>query len=162
MKHRIETISEKKLVGKNLIISFSNNRTAELWSSFMPRRKEIKNNIDTKLYSMQMYKPLFFANFNPDEEFEKWAAVEVSNFNNVPEGMEAVTLPEGQYAVFLYKGNENNAEEYFKYIFGIWLHNSEYELDNRPHFEVLGDKYQRSNPNSEEEIWIPIKTKNNE
>jgi AraC family transcriptional regulator len=35
----------------------------------------------------------------------------------------------------------------------------EYELDDRPHFEILGDKYKNNDPNSEEEIWIPIKLK---
>ncbi len=39
------------------------------------------------------------------------------------------------------------------------LPNSEYELENRPHFEVLGEKYKNNDPNSEEEIWIPIKKK---
>jgi len=32
-------------------------------------------------------------------------------------------------------------------------------LDDRPHFEVLGDKYKNADPDSEEEIWIPIRTK---
>lgn len=27
-------------------------------------------------------------------------------------------------------------------------------VDDRPHFEVLGGKYQNNSPNSEEEIWI--------
>ncbi|MDP5096829.1 MAG: GyrI-like domain-containing protein [Flavobacterium sp.] len=37
--------------------------------------------------------------------------------------------------------------------------NSEYQLDNRPHFEILGAKYKNNAPDSEEEIWIPIKRK---
>jgi AraC family transcriptional regulator len=36
-----------------------------------------------------------------------------------------------------------------------------YFLDDRPHFEILGDKYKNGDPDSEEEIWIPIKQKNN-
>jgi len=32
-------------------------------------------------------------------------------------------------------------------------------LDNRPHFEVLGEKYKNGDPESEEEIWIPVKEK---
>jgi AraC family transcriptional regulator len=35
------------------------------------------------------------------------------------------------------------------------LPGSEYFLDNRPHFEVLGDKYKNNDPTSEEEIWKP-------
>ncbi|MEP1984886.1 MAG: GyrI-like domain-containing protein, partial [Maribacter dokdonensis] len=40
-----------------------------------------------------------------------------------------------------------------------WIPNSEYQLDGRPHFEVLGAKYKNNDPNSEEEVWIPIKAK---
>lgn len=60
------------------------------------------------------------------------------------------------YAVFDYKGSSDDGSV-FKYIFNTWLPQSGYQLDNRPHFEVLGDKYRNSDPNSEEEIWIPIK-----
>jgi AraC family transcriptional regulator len=44
-----------------------------------------------------------------------------------------------------------------KYIYTEWLPNSGFQLDNKPHFEVLGDNYLgHENPESEEEIWIPI------
>lgn len=45
-----------------------------------------------------------------------------------------------------------------EYIYGSWLPNStEYARDNRPHFEILGEKYKNNDPESEEEIWIPVK-----
>jgi AraC family transcriptional regulator len=65
-------------------------------------------------------------------------------------------LPSGLYAVFDYKGSSND-QSIFLYIFGSWLPNSGYNLDDRPHFEVLGNKYKNNDPTSEEEIWIPIK-----
>jgi len=157
----IQTLEEKKLIGKQLSMSFANNKTAGLWSSFMPRRKDIQNNIGNDLYSMQIYAPLFFEAFDPNKQFEKWATIEVTDFNSIPEGMKAFTLPAGLYAVFLYKGDASKATETFQYILGTWLPNSEYRLDNRPHFEILGEKYKHNDPNSEEEIWIPIKPKTN-
>jgi AraC family transcriptional regulator len=72
--------------------------------------------------------------------------------------METIILQRGLYAVFDYKGL-NTDNSIFQYILGTWLPTSDYELDNRPHFEVLGDKYKNNDPTSEEEIWIPIKTK---
>ena len=39
---RIETINEKKLVGKRMTMSYADYRIGELWGSFMSRRKEIK------------------------------------------------------------------------------------------------------------------------
>lgn len=125
MEHRIENLTEKKFIGKRMIMTFSNNKTGELWRSFMPRRKEIQNNIGTELYSMQIYAPLFFNNFDPNEEFEKWATVEVTDFDTVPDEMETFSLTGGLYAVFFYKGAAGAAAKIFQYILGTWLLNSE-------------------------------------
>ena len=56
MEPRIETLFEKKLVGKRIRTLFSNNKTFELWSNFMPKRKEIPNS------SVQNYIPYKFTN----------------------------------------------------------------------------------------------------
>lgn len=123
----------------------------------MKQRAEIKNAISEDLYSIQMYSPRFFESFDPHEEFEKWAAVEVSDFENVPNEMEPFALEGGMYAVFPYKGASSDAESVFRFIFSEWLPNSTYILDSRPHFEILGAKYINDDPASEEEIWIPIR-----
>jgi AraC family transcriptional regulator len=157
MEPRLEKLVEKKLVGQRIMTSFSNNLTFKLWNTFMPRRKEIHNCIGTDLYSIQIYDPLFFEDFNPDKEFEKWATIEVSTFEKLPEDMEPITLNGGLYAVFLYRGSASGAARTFEYILGTWLPNSLFSLDDRPHFEILGEKYKNEDPNSEEEIWIPIK-----
>jgi AraC family transcriptional regulator len=159
MEVSIRILKEKKLVGKRMTMSFSDNKTAELWKGFMPRRKEIMKSIGTELYSMQLYDPKFFSNFNPDAEFEKWATIEVTDFESVPDQMEAFRLEGGLYAVFLYRGTASAAADSFRYIMGEWLPVSGYDLDNRPHFEILGEKYKNESPESEEELWIPIKPK---
>jgi len=160
MEPRIEYITDKKLIGKRITTSFSNNRTFELWHSFMPRKKEIKNSISDDLYSLQVFSPLpDFSNFNPDAQFEKWAAIEVSDFDSIPDQMEAFRLTGGLYAVFIHHGSSSAGERTFQYIFGTWLPASGYTLDDRPHFEVMGNKYKNDDPNSEEEVWIPIRAK---
>lgn len=158
MEPRIETLAEKKLIGMRVTMSLLDNRTAELWKSFLPRRKEIINPVSAEMISMSVYDaPLRAGDLN--QRFEKWAAMEVSDFDCLPDGMETFTLEKGLYAVFHYIGLASDSR-IFVYIFGTWLPNSEYLLDNRPHFEILGDKYRNGDPNSEEEIWIPIKPKN--
>ena len=153
----IHTIPTKKLVGKSLTMSLTNIKTHELWKSFMPLRKIIANAVDDNRHSFQLYPENYFNPYNPSAEFVKWAAVEVHDFNSVPDGMETLTIPGGLYAVFQYKGNPANGYVVFKSIFTDWLPTSGYGLDNRPHFEVLGAKYQNGSDDSEEEIWIPIK-----
>ncbi|WP_348810981.1 GyrI-like domain-containing protein [Flavobacterium maritimum] len=152
----IKILAEKKLIGKRMQMSLANNKTMQLWQSFMPRRREVQNTIGTYLYSMQVYDPSYFNSFNLEALFEKWAAVEVLDFDTIPNEMETFILPGGLYAVFHHKGQSTAI---FEYIFRTWLPNAEYLLDQRPHFELLGEKYKKEDPNSEEEIWIPIKAK---
>lgn len=159
MTPRIEILNEKKLVGKRMTMSYVDYRIGELWGGFMPRRREITNSMTTDLISLVVYSPLHFTNFNPTNTFERWATVEVENFNNVPEGMESFILSSGLYAVFNYKGLSSGASAFYQYIYGEWIPHSEYVLDDRAHFEVLGEKYKNNDPSSEEEIWIPIKRK---
>ncbi|MBC7388924.1 MAG: GyrI-like domain-containing protein [Opitutaceae bacterium] len=152
---QIENLGEKKLIGMRLAMSLADNKTAELWRRFMPRRKEIKNNISNNIISMQVYEPTYFASFNPTKMSVKWATVEVHTFDNVPEGLDTFILPGGLYAVFNYIGL-NTDNSIFQYIFGTWFPNSIYDLADRPHFELLGEKHKNNDENSEEEIWIPI------
>jgi AraC family transcriptional regulator len=156
---RIENLREKKFAGKHLRMSLLNDRTLELWQSFMPFRKNISNKASSDLFSLQVYdKPLTSAGFDPLVEFEKWALQEVLDFGSIPEGMEPYTLKGGLYAVFVHRGLPRTFPTTFQRI-SNWVQHSEYAIDHREHFEVLGDRYKRDDPASEEEVWIPIKRK---
>lgn len=158
MNPRVEKIEEKKLVGYNLKMSLSTNKTGQLWGQFAPRIKEIHNRVSEDKISMQIYPLSYYLQFNPNTEFVKWATVEVNSFEDIPDGMKSFVMNEGLFAVFDYKGSSSD-NSIFQYIFSKWLPNSNYILDNRPHFEVLGSKYKNNDPNSEEEIWVPIREK---
>ena len=158
MTPQIVTIPAKNLVGKRLTMSLLHNTTGQLWGSFMPARRAIPNMLSADLISLQVYPPGYFDRFNLATLFEKWATVEVSGFDQIPAGMEQFYLPGGLYAVFDYKGPAID-KSIFQYIFTTWLPGSAYILDDRPHFEVLGEKYSNTAPDSEETIWIPIRPK---
>ena len=119
MEPRIETACNKKLIGKRLAMTLADNKTYELWKSFMPERKKIKNMLSADLISLQLYDKSFdFTNFDINATFEKWAAVEVADFDTVPEDMETITLTGGLYAVFLHQGAASEGPKTFHYIFG--------------------------------------------
>ena len=158
MNPQIKFFPATKFIGKNLLFSYADFRAFELWSRFMPRRNENQNTIGTELYNIQINPENF--DFNPNTPFVKWAVRPVSSFDFVPEGMETLEIQEGFYAVFHYQGDQNNAATFFNQIYTVWLPNSDYELDSRPQFEILGEKYKNNDPTSEEEIWIPIKSRN--
>ena len=156
---RIEILPLKRMIGNRCMMSLVNTMTRDLWQRFMLRRKEIVNPMDSNLYSISVYDHDYFQDFNPNNEYEKWAAVEVNNFESIPEGFDSLILQKGLYAVFSYQGLSTD-HSIFEYIYTIWLPKSNYRLDHRPHFEILGEKYRNNDPNSEEEIWIPIKPLN--
>lgn len=155
---QIITYHERKIIGLSSHMSLSDNKVPELWKTFMPRRNEISNAVNTDLISMAYYPDKYFVNFGVNNMFEKWAGLEVNAFESVPEGLDKTIIPEGLYAVFYYRGLHTDSSV-FQFIFQTWLPQSDFELDQRPHFEILGEKYKNNDPASEEEIWIPIKNK---
>lgn len=160
MHLRNENIPERKFAGRRIITSLTENKTGDLWREFMPQRNDIQNRIGTDLYSIEVYPPEYFNTFNPQTPFEKWAAVEVGDLHAVPGEMDHIVLPGGPYAVFLHKGLTSQAPETFRHIFQNWIPQSEFEVDERPHFEVMGTKYKNEDHSSEEEIWVPIRLRN--
>ena len=158
MKVRIEELPKKILIGKSLKMSLVNNKTPQLWKSFMTEKSAIDNTIGTNLYSIQVYHDVhYFENFKPETEFTKWAAIEVEDHNTIPIGFTPFILESGRYAVFSHKGDAIEFQKSMQYIFGVWMPQSEFELDDRPHFELLGEKYKNNSPDSEEEIWLPVR-----
>ena len=156
MQPEIVTIESKILVGLKTEMSFSENKTAELWREFMPKKQLLKA-INQNLFSVEVYPDLsFFKAFDPTKIFEKWAAVEVASTEKLPEDFEVLKISEGCYAKFIYKGKASDAAAFYSKIFGEWLPSSAYHLANRPHFAVMGEKYKGEDPDSEEEIYIPI------
>jgi len=157
MTPTIIAVQEKKLLGSCLPMSLAADKTIDLWKNFMPLRKQITNNLGSDLYSLRIYdKNYNFQTIDLEQEFFKWAAMEVSSFSDIPDGLHPLHLNGGLYAVFNYKGLSTNTE-IFKNIYADWLPNSIYDLDDRPHFEILGEKYKNNDPKSEETIWIPVK-----
>lgn len=159
LQPKIRHLEEKKLAGHKLVMSLVDNKTGLLWKNFVPEIAGIENRVGTDRYSMQIYESHYFEKFDPAKTFTKYAAVEVTHFDGLPADIEKFILPQGLYAVWNYKGSSNDSR-IFQYIFSTWLPGSDYVLDHRPHFEVLGEKYKNNDPDSEEEIWVPVKIKN--
>ncbi|MCD9014721.1 GyrI-like domain-containing protein [Parachryseolinea silvisoli] len=154
---RIEQLPSKKIIGIYFRTTLAENRTTDLWRTFMPRRHEIPSTVGTDLYSIQVYDHGWSPQaFTPHITFNRWAAVEVSDITTIPAGMEPLNL-EGSYAVFIHHGPPSAFIPTFQRIFQEWLPASDYVLDDRPHFEILGAKYKNEHPDSEEEIWIPVR-----
>jgi AraC family transcriptional regulator len=158
MHPQIITIPAKKLIGMHITISGANNTTPAMWGQFMPRRKEIVGAVSFELISMQVFdSSIPLKDFTADTLFENWAATEVANFDTVPQGMETYTMQGGKYVVYTHKGDFSKYFETRSYVIETWIPQQGYELDDREYFEVLGENYKGNAPDSEEQVWIPIK-----
>lgn len=160
MKAHIEIIdiSNKILVGKKIKMSLINDRTSVLWKNFKSQLFLIENRVDTNFYSIQIYNPdLSFKDFNSNTIFENWAAVEVIDHFEIPDGMESLIIKEGKYAVFTHYGTAKDVFKTTQYIYGDWLPKSKFQLDERPHFQIMESDYNPYDPNAKETFWVPVK-----
>ena len=155
---RIETTTPKHIAGKRLSMTYAADRTSELFRSFMPHRNLIENLTGDEVYAVNVFMPgTTPATITTETVFEKWAAIEVTEPGNLPEGMEHFILPGGMYAIFIHKGPAAAFARTFGFIFGTWLPVSGFQFDaNRPRFEKINHGYRPDDPEAEEEIWIHI------
>ena len=160
MEHRIEVIEDRYVVGvktKTSVLTI-NEKTRELAKSFMPRRHEITSRIGKHVFSIQDYGK-DYSPTNPNSEFDKWVAIEVKELIDLPIGMESFVIKSGIYVVFSFKGSVSEFPKQRAFIFQEWLPNSDYQLDEKAHFEILSEDYSKDLQNIEEDIWIPVKKK---
>ena len=151
-------LDAQRIIGLSRVMSFADDKTSLLWQSFMPRRREIEHTKNVDFISLQLYPEKFMSSgFNVHLLFEKWAAVAVSENAVPPEGMKELTIPEGMYAIFDHQGPANEFQRTTNYIYNKWLPDSDFILDNRPHYEVLPDGYNPRDDDATEQVFIPIK-----
>ena len=150
----IFNLKQTQLVGISCKMSYQRNETQKLWEKFIPLSKKINHKLSNDFYSLQIFPDNFFKAFNPALEFEKWALVPVTETESNIEPCKLFILEGGLYAVFHHTGLDKSI---FQRIYGEWVPQSPYQLDNRPHFEILGEKYKKGSTESEEDIYIPIR-----
>lgn len=127
------------------------------WRELRLRKPEITGCTDDCFYSVQVYdSPDYFRRFQPERMFDQWAAVRVTEGVAVPEGMQQLHSPGGLYAVFQHRGTPAQFAQTAQFIFGSWLPQSGYTLDQRPHFEQMAPGYRHDDPGAEEEVWVPV------
>lgn len=154
----IKTIAKIPLAGLNQRMSLVENHTHQLWNRFMSQYAGKEHTFSSEFYSVQIYPDLhYFDAFNPHTLFTKWAAVPISTYHSIPKEWDRLTIPEGTYAVFHYKGHVSKVPNAMQFVFSEWLPNSGYQLEPRPHFSVMGKHYSNTSPDSEEDFYIPVK-----
>jgi AraC family transcriptional regulator len=152
----IREFGGKQLLGLCRRMSIADDQTSELWRAFRQKEPQISDGVGTESYSVRIYGAEYsFSEFDPNAAFDKWAAAEASGPKNG--GIEKLEIRPGLYAVFIHNGPASGAAATFGYIFTSWLPTSKFDLDLRPHFEILPGGYDPFDLNAKEEIWVPVR-----
>ena len=116
-----------------------------IWKTFETRRREIESAATQKVY--------FGVSFPTDDEgvTEYLAGMVVAAGTPPPEGLEARTVPGGEYAVFECPVDAIGAT--YQYIFSVWLPSASVRFDaGRAPFE----EYPEKTPEQPVRLHIPV------
>jgi len=155
MEPEIITRSEMKVVGTVHKYQEDDLNIEMLWSDFQHKVNQIRNRIGNDAFG------IYEEYFETEDSigFSYICSVEVSDFDDVPEGMISRIIPEQMYAVFRHNGSLSFLPETLKYIWGSWLPKSNYEYDEKPDFELYSPGIQPEDPDHVLFLYIPVSRK---
>ena len=113
-------------------------------AKFLPMIKNISNQKNPDVfYAVYDYAAENVLKADEDINFNYYCCVEISDITNIPSGMIVKTIPSSKYAVFYYNikndtlNDVNVGMPIYRYIDGVWLPNSGYEMTDNPSFEIV-------------------------
>jgi predicted transcriptional regulator YdeE len=86
------------------------------------------------------------------------ACFQVSNTQDLPEGLEVVTVPEGNYVEFIHRGPVSTLFQTCDGIYRFWLPRSGYSAGNGPMLEIYPENFKGNEENAEIRLLISINT----
>ncbi|KOY81530.1 AraC family transcriptional regulator [Lysinibacillus macroides] len=97
-------------------------------------------------------------NFQENGEFSFIVGEEVHTFEeNLAAGFFNLEIPAGKYAEFTVNSTAKGIQNTRRYIYGVWLPNSNYERDTGPDFEITDVMHSIYPHDMKMKIYIPIK-----
>jgi AraC family transcriptional regulator len=135
--------SEKNNVAKQL---------PPLWEAFLARLSEIENTVPCTCYGVVL------PSADDPEVLAYCAGIEVETVDNLPEGMQVVTVPSATYARFTHHGPVKNIDHTVNYIYGTWLSQSGRRHTYGPDLEVYGNQFHPTADSSVMEYAVPVST----
>jgi len=143
----IAAVSECQFLGKKI-------REATL--EYFQRKNEIKNLVSEDEYGIYLpVKSLDIQNYKLDTMMTHIVCSQVTAIEFVPEGMTALTIQGGKYAVFRHKGK--NIFETNAYILNTWNGRNGYVFDEREDFIHYISNFRADVQEPLADIYIPVK-----
>jgi AraC family transcriptional regulator len=152
MEPKIVSLPDFKVVGLRYFGKNENQEISSLWGAANQRLGEIQHVDSQNAYGVCIMLPDF-----PSGEFEYIAGLEVTQVENVPEGMVVREVPASQYAVFTHLGSLEKLPATYEYIYRTWIPQSGYQLREGLDFELYNEDFKDFAPDSKFYIYVPIR-----
>ena len=155
MQPTITNLDQIKLVGisktLNSMLTAESNSYVEiprLWIQFIEKKNDIQHRSSTVSTGYCLHTDSNHINY--------LAAVEVKEFNDLPEGLITQTIPGGKHAVFTHFGKLDHLKKTINYIYTKGLPQAGLRQRAEYHLEVYDHRFNPALDTSEFTIYIPI------
>lgn len=162
MKPELKNVNEMKLVGLQTTFFGINSddynamdKLPPVWGAFMQQMGNIKNR--TNPFECYGVVDCIEDGKWEYEELEYSCMVEVSTFEDIPDGMVTKTVARSQYASFTHQGKLDDVNKTIHYIYGTWLPGSDMKRIPGPELEVYGKEFDPTSDKSILYYMIPVK-----
>lgn len=134
---------------------------ADLWKECMQQFSDWnERQAGARAYGICVYvNDVAIGEVSEHTELTEFVGFEESALKGIPDGVNRYRIRAGTYAVFRHQGPVSMLRYTYEYIWGTWLANTSWSLDERDDFEEYGPEFQ--GPDHEESIiyiYMPITT----
>ena len=152
MEPIVEDIGTMKVVGVKGKCNMATTMAdiPPLWKKLMENSDSIKNKVGECTFGV----------YTMIDKENCWAlaSYQVSEVDDVPDGMVSEVVPAMKVAKFTHKGREQELKNTYEKIMGEWLPATGLELDwTKPTLEMYDERFKEGSDESECEIWMAIK-----
>ncbi len=162
-KQRGETMQKPKIIhnpgmrvfGISCRSTVNNNVIPALWERFNQVCAGIPGSVKPGIaYGICYSDP--GVEMTADTPFSYLAAIEVAPDAARPDGIEEMTLPAVDYAVFEHRGSLDTLQETIRALYGEWLPASGLKWTGKFDLEYYGPAFSYGQEDSSLELWIPV------
>lgn len=135
----LKEISEQKL-GK------------KAYQSMLDRARDVHGKVSNRIYMIELYPDFFKAD---TDALKQIIGYEVSDANDIPEGMVVHTVPASKYVKFTHKGLEAELGRTYDFLYGEWMMSS----GNKPQkydFEIWDKRYKPESSENRIDVHVAL------
>lgn len=135
----LKEISEQKL-GK------------KAYQSMLDRARDVHGKVSDRIYMIELYPDFFKAD---TDALKQIIGYEVSDANDIPEGMVVHTVPASKYVKFTHKGLEAELGRTYDFLYSEWMMSS----GNKPQkydFEIWDKRYKPESSENRIDVHVAL------